>query len=341
MDRRQGGGRACAKDAGRLALVAVQPPARALRDLPAVGDHPAGGRPVQGRQGQRTRGARGGPGPRREGRPRPLQQLDQPRAQRSRTGARDEYGWISQNPASGKRRRLKATRPARPWIEPEQLPAFLDAAKAEKGLGVGRVLLGLLAGAGLRISEALALRWQHVDLPTGSLHVVDSKTAAGVRTVDLSAALREELTLWRAESKHTAAPDYVIATSAGTKHNPSNLRRDVLAQAINGANAKLAEHGIAPIPDALGFHGLRRTYASLRAVCGDDLRYTSSQLGHEDVRFTMSVYAKASKRRERLSGPHLKAYDLALGWAQMGTNEVLERVPTTAEATKTLDLRGL
>src|SRR5439155_27335752 len=82
-----------------------------------------------------------------------------------------EYGWISQNPASGKRRRLKATRPARPWIEPEQLPAFLDAAKAEKGLGVGRVLLGLLAGAGLRISEALALRWQHVDLPTGSLHV--------------------------------------------------------------------------------------------------------------------------------------------------------------------------
>src|SRR5207247_1140028 len=82
------------------------------------------------------------------------------------------------NPASGKRRRLKATRPARPWIEPEQLPAFLDAAKAEKGLGVGRVLLGLLAGAGLRISEALALGWQHVDLPTGSLHVVDPKTAA-------------------------------------------------------------------------------------------------------------------------------------------------------------------
>src|SRR5207247_1140029 len=85
----------------------------------------------------------------------------------------------------------------------------------------------------------------------------------------------------------------------------------------------------------------RRRPEDRRAVCGDDLRYTSSQLGHEDVRFTMSVYAKASKRRERLSGPHLKAYDLALGWAQMGTNEVLERVPTTAEATKTPDLRGL
>ena len=34
-----------------------------------------------------------------------------------------------------------------------------------------------------------------VDLPTGTIHVLDSKTAAGVRSVDLTPALREELTL--------------------------------------------------------------------------------------------------------------------------------------------------
>ncbi len=252
-----------------------------------------------------------------------------------------EYGMIATNPASGKRRRLKSTRPNRPWVEPEQLPALLNAAKGEDGLGVGRVLLGVLAGAGLRIGEAIALKWSSVDLPTGSLHVVDSKTAAGVRTVDLTAALREELTLWRAESKHTDPGDYVLATSTGGKASPSNLRRDVLRPAIEKANAKLAEDGIAPIPTSLGFHGLRRTYASLRAICGDDLRWTSTQLGHEDVRFTMSVYAKASKRRDRLAGPHAKAYDGALDWARMGTNDVLERVPATAEATKNAPVRGV
>jgi integrase len=89
-----------------------------------------------------------------------------------------EYGLIDSNPASGKRRRLKSTRPNRPWVEPEQFMALLDGAS-----GIGRFVLALLAGAGLRIGEALALRWQHVDLPTGTLHVVDSKTAAGVRTI--------------------------------------------------------------------------------------------------------------------------------------------------------------
>jgi hypothetical protein len=34
----------------------------------------------------------------------------------------------------------------------------------------------------------------------------------------------------------------------------------------------------------------------------------------------MGVYAKAAKRRERLSGSYLEAFDAALEWARMGTN---------------------
>jgi hypothetical protein len=56
--------------------------------------------------------------------------------------------WLTSNPANGKRRRLKAAKPSRPWVEPQQLLAFLDGAS-----GVGRVLLGLLCGTGLRIDE--------------------------------------------------------------------------------------------------------------------------------------------------------------------------------------------
>jgi integrase len=238
------------------------------------------------------------------------------------------YGLLESNPALGKRRRLKAARPSRPWVEPEQLPALLDASS-----GVGRVLLTLLAGAGLRIGEALALRWSHVELGTGSLHVVAGKTDAAVRTVDLTHAVREALILWRAESSFTEPDDFIVSSSTGRRHNPSNLRRDVLRPAVEAANGELDRDGIAPI-ERITFHSLRRTFASLRCACGDDIRYTSGQLGHEDPRFSLRVYAQATKRRERLSGPHLRAYDRALEWARMGTNEPVAVESIPAETTE-------
>ena len=230
-----------------------------------------------------------------------------------------EYGLTSSNPASGKRRRLKATKPARPWVEPEQLMAFLAAAPNP----VGRVLLAILAGAGLRIGEALALRWRDVDLGTGTLYVRDAKTPKGVREVHLTPALRELLAVWRADTSHGDRHDHVVCTATGRRQNPSNLRRDVLAKAVAAANVKLEAAGIAPI-GRLGFHGLRRTYASLRCVCGDDMRYTADQLGHEDARFTMRCYAQASKRRDRLARPQREAFDAAVEWAEMGTSADFE-----------------
>jgi integrase len=82
------------------------------------------------------------------------------------------------------------------------------------------------------------------------------------------------------------------------------------------------------------FHSLRRTYASLRCACGDDIRYTSGQLGHEDPRFSLRVYAQATRRRERLSSPHRKAHDRALEWTGMGTSALDELEPIPTEATK-------
>ena len=66
-----------------------------------------------------------------------------------------------------------------------------------------------------------------------------------------------------------------------------------------------AEPRIAPI-GPVTFHSLRRTYGSLGCACGDDIRYASTQLGHEDPRFSPRVYVQPTKRRERLSGPHRK-----------------------------------
>ena len=196
------------------------------------------------------------------------------------------------------------------------------------------MLLGILAGTGLRIDEALSLQWRHVDLMgAGTLSIVKSKTDAGVRTVDLPAALREELRRWWRETEHDRPDDHVVPSSTGRKASPSNLRRDVLRPTIEQANVVLAKDGIAAI-GPITFHSLRRTAASLRCACGDDVAYAASQLGHEDACFTLRVYAQATKRRERLSGAHLRAYDRAIHWARMGTNDEQERVLATAEATK-------
>ena len=105
------------------------------------------------------------------------------------------------------------------------------------------------------------------------------------------------------------------------------------AGVVERANVELEKDGIAPI-GPITFHSLRRTAASLRCACGDDVAYAASQLGHEDARFTLRVYAQAAKRRERLSCAHRLAYDRAIHWARMGTTDEEERILVTQEATK-------
>ena len=106
-----------------------------------------------------------------------------------------EYELVPLNAARGRNRRLPGTKPRRPFVQPEQLMALIEAAEPFLK-GRGRPLLAVLAGAGLRIEEALTLTRQDVDLARGSLSVVKSKTDAGVRVVDLTPALRDELALW-------------------------------------------------------------------------------------------------------------------------------------------------
>ena len=78
---------------------------------------------------------------------------------------------------------------------------------------------------------------------------------------------------------------------------------------------------IEPIGNRVSPHSLRRTYASLRAALRDDPVYIAEQLGHTDPAFTFRVYQKAAKRRERLSGAYLEAFDHVLQWADVGRIE--------------------
>src|SRR5262249_2186758 len=56
-------------------------------------------------------------------------------------------------------------------------------------------------------------------------------------------------------------------------------------------------------------------------ACGDDPVYITDQLGHVAAEFSLSVYAKAAKRRTRLTGGPRAQSDSAVEWALRGTSE--------------------
>jgi hypothetical protein len=65
--------------------------------------------------------------------------------------------------------------------------------------------------------------------------------------------------------------------------------------------------------------GPRRTFASLRGYGGKSHRQTADLLGHEDVRFTLNVYAQSGLDPDEMLPPARKTFAEALEWAQMGS----------------------
>jgi integrase len=224
-----------------------------------------------------------------------------------------EYGYLEVNSARGKRRRLKAAKPKRTWLEPDEVASLLDAAKDHKAL------IATMALAGLRVGELAALRWSDVDLAGAKLNVRRSKTEAGERTVELSPSLLDELKLHRAKARYAEPSDYVFATRNGTQRNRSNITRQILRPAIEQANAKRAKDERPPLSAGVTNHSLRRTFASLLYEAGASPAYVMSQMGHTSSSLALEVYARKMDRK-RDTGERMDALIRSANWAQTGTS---------------------
>jgi integrase len=234
-----------------------------------------------------------------------------------------EYGHIQFNPARGRRRRLKAAQPTRTWLEPEQVKPLLDA--TVRGLRGGkampdtrmRVLFATGVCTGLRVGELLALRWRDVNLAQGRLTVIDSKTEAGRgREIDLWPELREELAVYKTRALHPQPEDYVFATATGKADSRSNIAKR-LKRAVERANEALAEQETPPIPAALSPHSLRRTFASLLYLRGENPVYVMHQMGHTDPKLALRIYTKVmGEQRRRGPGARLVGVLDEATWTQ-------------------------
>jgi integrase len=234
---------------------------------------------------------------------------------------------IVRNPVrvNPRKRKLKPARPRPVHLDGvDQIVALLDAAReldaAAKSRTSGRyALIGTLVFAGTRDDEAGHALIRDLDLARARLEVGRSKTAAGMRTIDLLPVLHDVLAEYKA-NQSGGLDDLLFPTARGGRRDKDNINKRVLKPVLARADALLAERKEHPLPRGVTPHKLRHTYASVLIALGRDPRYVMEQLGHTDPKFTLRVYAHVMRFSEE-DRARLKALAEGKDWAALGSED--------------------
>ena len=170
---------------------------------------------------------------------------------------------------------------------------------ARRRISPRRTIIACLASSGLRNTELCRIDIQDVDFAHGHINVDDAKTEAGVRKVDLSPMLRDELLAWRASLADPAPDTPFFPTRTGGRRDKDNINARVLQPAVRRANERRAKRGLPPLPGRVTAHTLRRTYISMMFAARAEIPYVMAQVGHQDSKVTLEIYARVLKRRDR------------------------------------------
>ena len=207
---------------------------------------------------------------------------------------------IRTNPASGLGRVLRLSRPSAERQErirafdADQLARFLKAAEAKAARF--HPLFLLMARTGLRLGEALALRWEDLDLVRRELRIeralgpsggTDSPKSGHGRTVDLSNGACAVLRRLRARAGEAALRRGDGSMSWLFPAADGSPMPHATAQVAFKRVLKAAE-----LPGHFSCHSLRHTYASLLLAGGVSPAYVQEQLGHASIELTVGTYGR-------------------------------------------------
>ncbi|NQU83912.1 MAG: tyrosine-type recombinase/integrase [Parcubacteria group bacterium] len=134
-----------------------------------------------------------------------------------------------------------------------------------------RVLLSLAYAAGLRVSEAVALRVKDIDLSEMTLVVRQGKGRKDRLTV-ISPRLIDDL---RELDYGKDAEDFVFASERGGRITVGTAQKIFYKCLRKSGSKKLAS-----------FHSLRHSFATHLLENGVDVRYVQELLGHQNIRTT-------------------------------------------------------
>ena len=148
---------------------------------------------------------------------------------------------------------------------------------------------------GLRVSEVLALRWEHIDFKAGVMFVQQGvvngrigkvKTEASQDEVPMDPAFAEVLLKRRGEG-HSQGLVFQSPVTGGCYYS-GIIQRKILKPAGD-------EIGIA----GLGWHTFRHTYRSLLDETGAPIGVQQKLMRHANVATTMNVYGRATLRAKQ------------------------------------------
>jgi len=143
---------------------------------------------------------------------------------------------------------------------------------------------------GLRISEALALKWADVDWLNGTLQVErgivqqivdDVKTDDSRRTLTIASDLLDVLKLWKQATQFSAPEDWIFASSGQIGRLPWSY---------TGVKEELQRAADAAGIGHLRSHAFRHTYRTWLDSVGTPVGVQQKLMRHADIRTTMNIY---------------------------------------------------
>lgn len=163
-----------------------------------------------------------------------------------------------------------------------------------------------LTVTGLRISEAIGLRWEHLDLGEEPKVKVREqfyrgkrrklKSGAGKRDLPLSPAMTERMLAHRRDN-YGGPKTPVFASTTGTELIRGKVAERVLTPAAIAVGLTVEETGEGKdgkeevkVRPTVTFHTFRHTCASLLFDKGRNIKQVQEWLGHADPGFTLRTY---------------------------------------------------
>ena len=227
--------------------------------------------------------------------------------------------WVLVNPTlkvkvKGKRKVYEEDDEKYKALPPEIRDMFLEALNKDEANFIKPLCITLMF-AGLRIGEAIALKWKNIDFKNKTIKVDraitqvpkfdedgniksrvtvigDTKTTCSVREIPVTDIVIETLKNWKDKQNEkqqtnpdvtsilTAPTSYVFANDDGSYRTYSGCRKIFdRFKKRNGLN-KFNIH----------FHGLRHTFSNMLFEMNENPKVIQQLLGHRDVKTTITVY---------------------------------------------------